>query len=63
MVLSNRNKQKLTFRPFVYFGRTFTGRILWAHMTARRLESKMREFTITKSSQNLGDRRKRGLVQ
>lgn len=39
-----QHKQKQTFRPFGYFGRVFTARIWWAHMTAKRLESNWRVY-------------------
>ena len=39
-------------------GRVFTGRIWWAYLTARRLESRIGECIITKSSNSLVDMRK-----
>ena len=38
--------------------RVSIGRIWWAYMTARRLESRTEECIITKSSNSLVDRRK-----
>ena len=57
MVSSNINKQKYTLRPFAYMGRVFIRRIWWAYMTARRLESRIRECIVTKSSNSLVDMR------